>query len=253
MVTQTARGRARRQEGRAVACGPLARPVQDATDASAEGDDEDQRRERADADPDPLLLGQAGRLELIEVLRELVKILRRELRQLLVHLLLREAGRRALSPPARWPDVAHQRQVSRALIEALVRRGLRRNRSCERRDRCEGEDEYEDEQHRETLGHHLLPPCYSWTAFCRPRPKRVGEQDECRVARFRLHAPTRADVEHLRARFFAVEEFQQLGEAVHGVVAADPDARGAARDDVEGVADRQRLDSKGRERGWPAG
>src|SRR5436190_1208321 len=58
---------------------------------SAESDNEDQSGERADADPDPLLLGESGRLYLIQVLRELMQVLIRELGDLLIDLLLREA------------------------------------------------------------------------------------------------------------------------------------------------------------------
>src|SRR6185436_17266179 len=60
-------------------------------DRSAESDDEDQRGQGADADPDPFLLGQAGSLQLVEILRQLMQILGVELRQFLVDLLLRES------------------------------------------------------------------------------------------------------------------------------------------------------------------
>src|SRR5438105_4915544 len=54
-------------------------------------DHDDQSGDRADENPQPLLLGQAGSLQLIQILRELMQILLIELRQTLVHLLLREA------------------------------------------------------------------------------------------------------------------------------------------------------------------
>src|SRR5687768_10759012 len=49
-----------------------------------ESDHEDQRRECADSDPDPLLTSETGRLKLIEVLCELVQVVRRELGEALL-------------------------------------------------------------------------------------------------------------------------------------------------------------------------
>ena len=42
---------------------------------SGQRDHQNQRRQGADSDPDPLLTGQTRRLELLEILRELVQIL----------------------------------------------------------------------------------------------------------------------------------------------------------------------------------
>src|SRR3982751_6293256 len=58
---------------------------------SAQSDDEDQRGESADSDPDPLLLREARGLDLVEILRQLMQILRRKLGDLLVNLLLVQA------------------------------------------------------------------------------------------------------------------------------------------------------------------
>src|SRR5688572_18306692 len=97
-----------------------------------QSDDQDQRGERADADPDPFLTGQAGRLELLEVLGELMQILRRHFREPLLDLLLREAvrtehGRDLLVRRNRADDG----QVGITGVDALIRRGLRGNRTGE--------------------------------------------------------------------------------------------------------------------------
>src|SRR5881394_416068 len=59
---------------------------------SAECDDQDQRRERAEADPNPLLTRQTRSLQLIEIVRQLMQVLRRELRHARVHLIAGETA-----------------------------------------------------------------------------------------------------------------------------------------------------------------
>src|SRR5713101_7539194 len=54
-----------------------------------ESDDQDQSGQSADSDPDPFLLRQAGGLQLIQVLRELMQVLIGELRQALIRRSLR--------------------------------------------------------------------------------------------------------------------------------------------------------------------
>jgi len=63
------RKRARRQRG------ALARS-ESSDNTLADGNRQDDRCSRTDADPHPLLVCQAGRLELVQVLRELMQILR---------------------------------------------------------------------------------------------------------------------------------------------------------------------------------
>src|SRR5262249_4993799 len=136
--------------------------VQRERTTSIEGDDQDDDGDRGDGDPRPLLLGQTGRLELIEVLRQLVQILRRELRDLVVDLLLRQAVRRqAGSHLFVGHHVAHQSQIGFALGEALVDRRLRRHHAGERRHRRHGNQENEYERHRtkQTLHEYLLYYC----------------------------------------------------------------------------------------------
>src|SRR3954470_15704816 len=77
------------EEGLAVTRSPPRLPRKE---TSPECDDENQRGQRTDADPDPLLAGKAGGLHLVDVLRQLVKVLRRELGQTLIDLLLGEAA-----------------------------------------------------------------------------------------------------------------------------------------------------------------
>src|SRR5437660_11076159 len=69
--------------------GPLA-PRLLRHERSSEGNDEDQRGQCADTDPDPFLARQAGGLHLVDVLRELMEVLRRELGQTLFDLLFGE-------------------------------------------------------------------------------------------------------------------------------------------------------------------
>src|SRR5688572_9301400 len=100
-----------------------------------QSDDQDERGEGADPDPDPLLTGQTGRLELFEVLGELMQVLRRHLREALLDLLLREPvrgehGRDLLVRRNRADDG----QVGITGVDALIRRGLRGNRTGERGD-----------------------------------------------------------------------------------------------------------------------
>ena len=52
---------------------------------------DDQHGHRADQNPDPFLAGEAGGIQLIQVLRELMQILIRKLRDLLVDLFLCQA------------------------------------------------------------------------------------------------------------------------------------------------------------------
>src|SRR5438105_4413418 len=95
-------------------------------------DDEDQSGERADTDPDPLLLGKAGSLQLIEILSQLMQILRGQMSETLIHLLLSESARgQNLRYLFVCHDVADQGQVCRARVETLIRRCLRRKRSGE--------------------------------------------------------------------------------------------------------------------------
>src|SRR5207253_2645039 len=103
-----------------------------------------------------LLPCQAGGLELVEVLRELMQILRRELGQLLVDLFAGEAA--GLQGPGHFvvtEDVAHDGDVGGPLIEALVRRRLRGDRSGEGRHGRKGGHQNENDEdgvHR-TLRH----------------------------------------------------------------------------------------------------
>src|SRR6266550_2403973 len=121
------RKRARRHRG------ALARS-ENSGSTSAQCNRQDDRRERADADPHPLLVCEAGRLHLIQVLRKLMQILTRELRNTLVHLLLREAmSSEDRSHLVVGYDVADNGDVGGASVEALVRDSLRGRRRCERR------------------------------------------------------------------------------------------------------------------------
>src|SRR5438270_8917879 len=132
---------------------PLAPEVTSKT-ISAECDDENERGQCADTDPDPFLASQAGSLHLIDVLRELMEVLRRELGQTLVHLLLGEAAvRQHLGHLVVRGDVAHERQIGGALVDALIGRGLRRDRTGERGHGRKREDKEKRNELRRTLGH----------------------------------------------------------------------------------------------------
>src|SRR3989442_12495549 len=61
---------------------------------SGRRDDDDQDDYRADQNVGPFPRGDAGGLQLIQVLRKLMQVLIGELRQFLIHLLLRESTRR---------------------------------------------------------------------------------------------------------------------------------------------------------------
>jgi hypothetical protein len=98
----------------------------------AESDDENESRNGADPDPDPFLLGQPGRLKLIQILRELVQVLIRKLGQTLVHLFLGETMRgQHLRDLRICRDIADEREIGIASREALIRGGLRGHRSGE--------------------------------------------------------------------------------------------------------------------------
>src|SRR3712207_6795532 len=85
-------GRQKTKRGERSRTPALARSDSSAGTASvSQRDDENQRRQCADSDPDPLLTGQARRLGLLEVLRELMQVLRRHLSETLIDLLLGEA------------------------------------------------------------------------------------------------------------------------------------------------------------------
>src|SRR5204862_8110146 len=107
---------------------------------SRQRDNEDQRCQRSDSDPDPLLLGHAGRLALLEVLRQLMQILRRHLREPLIDLLLRESvrGEHGRDLIVRR-DRADRRQICITRVEALIRRGLGWDRTGQSRNRREGQ------------------------------------------------------------------------------------------------------------------
>jgi hypothetical protein len=119
-------------------------------------DHENERGKSADPDPDPLLTGQAGGLELLEILRKLVQILGRHLRETVVDLFLAEAigredGRNLLI--RRY--VADDGQIGFTRIETLIRRGLGRDRTRERGNRRERDEKGQNEEDGfgQTLGH----------------------------------------------------------------------------------------------------
>jgi hypothetical protein len=112
-------------------------------------DDEDQRGEGADTDPDPLLLRQSGCLELIEVLSELVKILRGHLRQFLVNLFLTEAlGSEDLRNLIVRGHIADEGQIGITGCHALVGRRLRGGGTGKSGDRGDYEDQGKNEENR---------------------------------------------------------------------------------------------------------
>src|ERR1051326_4916550 len=113
-------------------------------------DDEDQRGHRADPDPDPLLLGHAGRLELLEVLRQLMQILRRHLREPLIDLLSRESvrGEHGRDLIVRR-DGANSRQIRVTRVEALIGCGLRWDRTGQSRHRREGQQKNYHEENEQ--------------------------------------------------------------------------------------------------------
>jgi hypothetical protein len=156
------------------------------TTSISERDDEDQGSERAHADPDPLLLREAGGLQLLEILRELMHVLRRHLREALIDLLFCETVRgqngRNLIIRRYFAD---RRQVGITGIEALVRRGLRWDRASQRGYRREYDEKSynEEDGFRQTLGH-------GTTSFSYPAPRPAtrrrgdfgnfpGQQDSC--------------------------------------------------------------------------
>src|SRR5213595_2904099 len=131
-----------------------ARPEVTSKKTLSEGDDQDQRGQRADADPDPFLARQAGGLHLVDVLGELMEVLRRELGQTLVDLLFGEAAvRQHLGHLLVRGDIAYQRQIGGALVDALIGRGLRRDRTGERGNGRKREDKEQCNELRRTLGH----------------------------------------------------------------------------------------------------
>src|SRR5687767_6599739 len=122
-----------------------------------QSDDQDQGGERADSDPDPFLTGQTGRLELLEVLGQLMQILRRHFREPLLDLLLREAvrgehGRDLLV----GRNCADDGQVGITGVDALIRRCLRGNRTGERGNGREGQEKNNYEE--DVFSGHEQPP-----------------------------------------------------------------------------------------------
>jgi len=125
---------------------------------SARGDDDDQDGHGADQNPEPLLIGESGSLQLIQVLRELMQILIGKLRHLLVDLFLSEApGSEGLRHLLIGDDIANERQIGGACIETLIGHGFRRHRSRERRN---GRNNKENEEHDRSFQHEYLLTSY---------------------------------------------------------------------------------------------
>src|SRR5947199_70736 len=125
-----------RQPGRGAPCAHS--PFRSKAATSTEGDDENQNRDRADGDPQPFLVRQSGSLNLVQVLRELMKIPLGELGQTLIDFLLRESmGSESSGHLIVGHNIPDQGEIGVTRFETLVRRGLRRNR------RGKGWDGYE--------------------------------------------------------------------------------------------------------------
>jgi len=96
------------------------------TTSLLESHDQDQDGRRANQDPGPFHLRQAGALQLVQILRELMQILIRKLGEPIVDLLLAEAvGSEDLGHPSVRSDVANEREISVSRGDTLIRGSLR--------------------------------------------------------------------------------------------------------------------------------